>query len=170
MSQSYKDRVKNILFKPFIMLALEPMLMAVTLYMSFVYGVVYLLFEAYPFVFEQNHGFNAGENGLAFLGFFGGGVIAVVGFMTIIEPRYLKHAAQVAPDPPKPEKRLELCIISGWSLVIAMFWFGWTSYSSIHWISPVLAGGLIGVGVLGKSFPDSATLQPFDSSLPFGHS
>lgn len=26
------------------------MLQAVTLYMSFVYGVVYLLFEAYPFV------------------------------------------------------------------------------------------------------------------------
>jgi len=55
----------------------------------------------------------------------------------------------MAPEPPRPEKRLELCIISGWALVIAMFWFGWTSYSSIHWISPVLAGGLIGVGVLG---------------------
>lgn len=26
------------------------MLLAVTLYMSFVYGLVYLLFEAYPFV------------------------------------------------------------------------------------------------------------------------
>jgi hypothetical protein len=47
---------------------------------------------------------------------------------------------------PQPEKRLELCIISGWTLVVAMFWFGWTSYPSIHWISPVLAGGLIGIG------------------------
>ena len=71
--------------------------------------------------------------------------------MTVIEPRYLRHAAKMAPAMPNPEKRLELCIISGWALVIAMFWFGWTSYSSIHWISPVLAGGLIGVGVLGKS-------------------
>ena len=58
--------------------ALEPMLMAVTLYMSFVYGIVYLLFEAYPFVFENNHGFNAGEEGLAFLGFFSGGVLCVI--------------------------------------------------------------------------------------------
>ena len=70
-------------------------------------------------------------------------------FLTVIEPRFLRHAKEVAPNPPKPEKRLELCVISGVSLVIAMFWFGWTSYSSIHWISPVLAGGLIGVGVLG---------------------
>jgi hypothetical protein len=54
------------------------MLQAITLYMSFVYGLVYLLFEAYPFVFVINHGFNAGENGLTFLGFFGGGALAVL--------------------------------------------------------------------------------------------
>lgn len=54
------------------------MLLAVTLYMSFVYGVVYLLFEAYPFVFVYNHGFNSGENGLAFLGFFTGGLLCVI--------------------------------------------------------------------------------------------
>jgi hypothetical protein len=47
----FKTRINNILFKPFIMLVQEPMLLAVTLYMSFVYGVVYLLFEAFPFVF-----------------------------------------------------------------------------------------------------------------------
>jgi hypothetical protein len=69
--------------------------------------------------------------------------------MTVIEPRYQRHAANIAPLPPKPEKRLELCIISGWAMVIAMFWFGWTSYSSIHWISPVLAAALLGFAVLG---------------------
>jgi hypothetical protein len=54
------------------------MLLSVTVYMSFVYGVVYLLFEAYPFVFIENHGFNSGENGLAFLGFFSGGALMVI--------------------------------------------------------------------------------------------
>ncbi|ODO11081.1 hypothetical protein I350_01683 [Cryptococcus amylolentus CBS 6273] len=146
---SFKARVHDILFKPFIILALEPMLQAVTMYMSFVYGVVYLLFEAFPFVFEQNHGFNAGEEGLAFLGFFSGGCAAVIFFVTVIEPRFLRHAKAVAPEAPRPEMRLELCVISGISLVIALFWFGWTSYSSIHWISPVLAGAFIGVGTLG---------------------
>jgi multidrug resistance protein len=144
-----KTRLKDILLKPFIMLALEPMLMAVTLYMSFVYGIVYLLFEAYPFVFVKNHGFNAGENGLAFLGFFTGGVLATIFFMTVIERRYQAHARRIAPDPVPPEKRLEMCAVTGWLLVIAMFWFGWTSYASIHWISPVLAGALIGVSALG---------------------
>lgn len=75
---SFKARLEGILLKPFIVLAREPMLMALTTYMSFVYGVVYLLFEAFPFVFQQVHGFNAGENGLAFLAFSLGGFIAVI--------------------------------------------------------------------------------------------
>jgi len=64
------------------------MLAAVTLYQSFVYGVVYLLFEAYPFVFERNHGFNAGENGLCFLGFFGGGFLTVIVCVLIASPHF----------------------------------------------------------------------------------
>ncbi|ORY35819.1 major facilitator superfamily domain-containing protein [Naematelia encephala] len=146
---AFKARLNAILFKPFIMLALEPMLLACTLYMSFVYGVVYLLFEAFPFVFERNHGFNSGEDGLAFLGLLSGGVLSVVFFMTVIEPRFQRHAAKLSPQPPRPEKRLEMCVISGWALVVAMFWFGWTSYASIHWISPILAVAVLGFAVLG---------------------
>jgi hypothetical protein len=37
---------------------MEPMLLAITIYMSFTYGLLYLLFEAYPIVFVEGHGFN----------------------------------------------------------------------------------------------------------------
>lgn len=46
------DRVINVyLLRPFVMFAQEPILALVTAYMSFLYGIVYLLFEAvsYPF-------------------------------------------------------------------------------------------------------------------------
>lgn len=70
-------------------------------------------------------------------------------FMTVIEPRYQRHVATVAPMSPKPEMRLELSVIAAWCMTIAMFWFGWTSYHSIHWISPMFAAVLLGFGVLG---------------------
>ena len=109
---TWKSRLNDIVLKPFIMLAMEPMLFFLCLYMSFVYGVVYLLFEAYPFVFVRNHGFNEGENGLAFLGMLTGGVICVIFYMTVTEPRYLRHAAKIAPAMPDPEKRLELTVLT----------------------------------------------------------
>jgi hypothetical protein len=69
--------------------------------------------------------------------------------MTVFEPRFQKHAMIQKPCPPVPEKRLELATVAAWILVVAMFWFAWTSYASIHWVSPMLAGGAIGLGILG---------------------
>ncbi|KAK4686440.1 hypothetical protein P7C73_g3691, partial [Tremellales sp. Uapishka_1] len=146
---SFKARAKHVLVTPFVMLALEPMLMAVTVYISFVYGVIYLLFEAYPFVFVAHHGFNLGEEGLMFLAFFFGGFLAVIGFLTVIEPRYQRHTKKVAPGMPRPEKRLEFCVFSGWCMVIALFWFAWTSQPSVPWEAPMFAGVLIGIATLG---------------------
>lgn len=69
--------------------------------------------------------------------------------MTVFEPRFQKHAVSQRNLPPVPERRLELATVAAWVLVVAMFWFAWTSYASIHWISPMLAGGAIGLGILG---------------------
>jgi hypothetical protein len=69
--------------------------------------------------------------------------------MLVIEPRYLKHVADIAPQPVKPEKRLELSVICSCCLVVSMFWFGWTSGPNVHWISPLLAMVLLGIAMLG---------------------
>jgi len=59
-----KARLNQTLVGPFRMLAEEPMLLSITLYMSFIYGVLYLDFVAYPIIFEQGHGMTAGSEGL----------------------------------------------------------------------------------------------------------
>ncbi|KAL1410858.1 hypothetical protein Q8F55_001801 [Vanrija albida] len=146
-AQTWGARVNEIILKPFVILALEPMLLAITLYMSFIYGIIYLLFEAFPFVFIKNHGFNAATNGLAFLGFFMGGNIAALVYITVTDRHYRKHVAAIAPEKPAPEVRLLASRLTSLVLAISMFWFAWTSYPSVHWISPVLATALLGFAV-----------------------
>ena len=63
----FKNIVTRILGRPFIMLALEPILLLVTLYTSFIYGIIYLLFEAYPVSFREERGYNLGVSALPFL-------------------------------------------------------------------------------------------------------
>jgi MFS family permease len=70
--KSIGKRVEVTLAKPFIILFREPMLIAMVTYMSFVYGCLYISFEAYPIVFTQGHHFNAGITGLMFLPLLGG--------------------------------------------------------------------------------------------------
>ncbi|TKY87411.1 hypothetical protein EX895_004089 [Sporisorium graminicola] len=147
----WKDRLNKTLLKPFIMLAQEPMLLVMTIYLSFIYGVVYLLFEAYPIVFQQGHGFNAGISGLMFVAFFLGGCAAVLLYVFYFNPKYAKEADELKAqgiNRVPPEERLYPIMLAGPCLTIAFFWFGWTSYPSISFWSPMMAGALIGFGVL----------------------
>jgi hypothetical protein len=168
--------VENILAKPFKILFAESMLIAITLYMSvscdlclvfftdliadfsfdpqFVYGCVYLLFEAYPIVYTEGHHMNAGASGLMFIPLFLGGAIAVfivslepllpthstiltnfddtprIKYLWIFNPQYEKLIKQYAPDPVPPEHRLTMAIWAGPPFVISFFWFGCVTSSS----------------------------------------
>jgi drug/metabolite transporter (DMT)-like permease len=46
-----------------------------------------------------------------------------------------------------PESRLPPAMIGAIILPIGVFWFGWTSRESIHWIVPILGTGLFSMGV-----------------------
>ncbi|KAJ3524486.1 hypothetical protein NMY22_g10977 [Coprinellus aureogranulatus] len=61
------EKSSRILLKPFVILIHEPMLMAITAYMSFLYGTIYLLIQAYPTVFTRDHHLNPGVSGLMLL-------------------------------------------------------------------------------------------------------
>jgi len=142
------ERARNIVTKPMKMLFYEPMLLAVTLYMSFVYGCLYLLFEAYPIVFIEGHGFNSGENGLAFLPLFVGSVAGTAISVFYVNPRYVKLVEQHAPRNPPPEARLPVGVLGGIIFAVGFFWFGWTSYPSISYWAPLLSGLAFGVSIM----------------------
>ncbi|KIJ38750.1 hypothetical protein M422DRAFT_176210, partial [Sphaerobolus stellatus SS14] len=63
-----KALLERTLFRPFLMLAREPILVLVTVYMSIIYGLLYALFSVFPIVWQQLRGFNNGEGGLIFIG------------------------------------------------------------------------------------------------------
>jgi len=138
------ERIKLVLGRPFKVLFLEPMLLAITLYMSFVYGCIYLLFEAYPIVFTQGHHFNEGVSGLMFLPLFFGGVTGVVLYLVIFNPRYERKIVEYAPLPVPPEVRLEMAMCAAPLFAISFFWFGWTSYPSINYWAPMMSGLTLG--------------------------
>lgn len=165
------QRIKRVVARPFIILAREPMLIAITVYMSvrlffftlysssherlgltppsqFVYGVIYLLFEAFPIVFGEGHHFNEGFVGLTFLSILTGGVIGVIIYLLYFNPRYEAAMARYAPAPVPPEYRMEPALYAAPIYALSFFWFGWTSYPSISFWSPLAACVPMSVGVV----------------------
>ncbi|KAJ5943732.1 hypothetical protein N7516_003900 [Penicillium verrucosum] len=132
--------------RPIVMLVTEPILLLVSLYISFVYGLMYALLGAYPVVFEGVYGMSTGVGGLAFIGIIIGELLGGV-YILLIQGSYKAKLAANG-DKPIPEWRLGPAIIGAVLFAGGMFWFGWTGYtSSIHWMAPIASGLLTGAGI-----------------------
>lgn len=107
-------------------------------------GTLYLLFGAYPIVFQQVRGWSEGIGGLPFLGVAVGQVLGIA-FSGYANKWYLKSAQKHGGIAPA-EARLPPAFLGAVAVPIGLFWFAFTNSPSVHWISPVLAGVPFGFG------------------------
>lgn len=63
------EMIKNTLFRPFEIIAKEPIILAFDLYSGIAYGAFYLFFESFPIVFVEIYPFTLIELGVSYLGF-----------------------------------------------------------------------------------------------------
>jgi DHA1 family multidrug resistance protein-like MFS transporter len=143
------DIVTKNLTRPVVMLVREPIILLITIYTAFIYGILYLCLEAYPIVFTENYGWSGGKANLPYLGLAVGQLCACVLIATVLEPRYVK-AVQKNNGKPVPEARLPGMILGAIAFPIGIFWFTWTgNYAEhVHWAAPTVAGLFIGFGLL----------------------
>ncbi|OJJ69763.1 hypothetical protein ASPBRDRAFT_56567 [Aspergillus brasiliensis CBS 101740] len=141
-----RDVLFESLVRPFVLCFLEPIVFLMNLYIALIYGILYIWFEAFPIVFEGKHGFNAGQDGLAFLGILVGAVcIALPGYFCWKYYWQSKHVSQDGHL--SPEEHLPPACFGAVCLPISLFWFGWTAnFASVHWIVPIIASALFAIG------------------------
>ncbi|KAI4216394.1 MAG: hypothetical protein LQ351_001404 [Letrouitia transgressa] len=133
--------------RPLRLLFSEPIVLLLSIYMAFIYGLLYLFLTAYPIVFQRIHRFNPGVGGLPYFGMILGQITAGV-YIALTSPSYNRKLAANG-GIPIPEWRLPPVIVGGIAFTGGLFWFGWSGYKeSIHWIAPTLSGLLTGFGLL----------------------
>ncbi|KAL7624055.1 hypothetical protein AAE478_005612 [Parahypoxylon ruwenzoriense] len=144
----FKELIQKNFTRPMRLLFGEPIVTLLSIYMAFIYGLLYLFLTAYGFVFQGVHGFNPGESGLAFFGMIIGQLIA--GTVVLLDqPSYQRKLAANG-GVPIPEWRLPIVIAGGVSFTGGIFWFGWSGYrADVHWIVPAASGILTGFGLMG---------------------
>ncbi|KAJ5665625.1 uncharacterized protein N7477_008073 [Penicillium maclennaniae] len=122
----FRELLSKNFSRPFKILFTEPIVLSLSIYMAFLYGLLYLFLTAYPIVFQKIHGMEKGVSGLPYLG--------------------LLDANNGIPI---PEWRLPPAIVGSVAFAGGLFWFGWSGFTAdIHWIVPTLSGVLIGFGLL----------------------
>ncbi|KAJ5490119.1 Major facilitator superfamily domain general substrate transporter [Penicillium expansum] len=143
---TFSQILTKYLFRPLQMLFSEPILVCMTLYISLIYGILYLFFVAYPIAFREVRGWTS--LGIAALPFLGILVGVLLGCLLVTIATRLWYAPKLHNGSVVPEDRLPPMIVAALLLPIGLFWFGWTSNPSISWVPQAIAGVPIGMGIL----------------------
>lgn len=143
----FRELVTKNFSRPLRLLVTEPIVLLLSIYMAFIYGLLYLFLTAYPIVFQQIHHMNQGVGGLPYFGMVFGMLLAGA-YIVYTQADYNKKLA-ANNGVTIPEWRLPPAIMGGVSFTCGLFWFGWSGYKAdIHWIVPTLSGLLTGFGLL----------------------
>lgn len=145
---TFGDAFGTALMRPWILLLCEPIVLLLSLYQAIVYGILYLLFGAFPIVYRLGRHWNEGVGGLPFIAVAIGVFSAVLYVVLYDNPKYMKRVVASGVGYTTPEARLPMAMIGGIVLPIGLFWFAWTNSPSVPWASSVVASIPFGFGMV----------------------
>lgn len=129
-----REFLLDTLYRPVYMIFSDPVILAFDVYISVVYGVFYLFFEAFPIVFVDIYHFNLIQLGVSYIGFSVGAGMALVALLyftyKVINPSRDNGTFF-------PELYLLPSMYFSWFLPFSLFLFGWAA--SVHWIVPMIS-------------------------------
>lgn len=132
------------LWRPIVICMRDPAVLFTNLYTSFIYGIYYSYFEAFPLVYIGIYGFNLGEMGTTFICIVVGAVIGIVIYVSYVwfylEPDILAHGLRAQ------EHRLVPALIAVVALPVGLFIFAWTARADIHWIVSIIGITIFAIG------------------------
>ncbi|KAK8055186.1 Major facilitator superfamily transporter [Apiospora rasikravindrae] len=146
VKKSSAELLKINLIRPFTLAFTEPILWFFNLWISLIYGVLYMCFAAYPIVFSQYRGWGPGISGLSFVG------IGTGTMMTICAEPWLRKIINSHPKNPEtgkvpPEATARVMILGAVLTPIGQLVFSWTCLPvTIHWAVPIAFGIPFGAG------------------------
>jgi MFS family permease len=144
--KNLSEQYKITLSRPWLLLFCEPIVLLTSIYMAIVYGTLYMMFPLLPPIFQSQYGWSAQTSELSFLG------VAVGMSLGVLHGIYNnKHYVRIAAEHkgfPPPEVRLKSGILASVTMPVGLFWFAWTSDSTVHWIVPIIGTAIFSYGLV----------------------
>lgn len=134
-----KRKIITAMQRPVMLLWYEPIVLALSVYLAFVYGLLFGSFSAYPVEYQLNRHWNVLDASLAFLGMTVG-ILGAAFAAPLFKPLYYKN--------PTPEGRLYAGCVGACLLPTSLFWWAWTSQVSVNAFVSIIAGVGIGASLL----------------------
>lgn len=126
------------------MMVTEPIIIFLSLYNGFAYGILFLYNDGIYKVFVENNNLSPIAAECTYLNF-----VVGVSFVVLLQPiqTYLFKKDRLANGGvPRPEARFKMSLVTVWGFPIGLFWFGFTSMGNVNYWSPIIAGLILAIG------------------------
>ncbi|KAH8595457.1 major facilitator superfamily domain-containing protein [Bisporella sp. PMI_857] len=140
---------KTALVRRFRLLLTQPITQLLSLYMAYVYGIMYLMLASFPALWNSPNFYNepVGIGGLNYIslgfGFILGSQVPAR-FNDMIYFWLKSRAGGIG----KPEFRVPSMIIGSFFVPCGLLIYGWTAQKQVHWIGPNIGAALFALGCI----------------------
>ncbi|KAJ5094505.1 polyamine transporter 3 [Penicillium angulare] len=135
------------LFRPFKLLATQPIIQVLALYNAYLYGNIYMLYADFIDLWIDVYGESVQIAGLNYISIAIGSAIAAE-CCTLINDRIYRKLSKRNQGKGLPEFRIPIMIPATLFLSAGMFWYGWTAELKMHWIMPNIGTSIFVAGAL----------------------
>ncbi|KND90374.1 putative transporter [Tolypocladium ophioglossoides CBS 100239] len=138
------------LTRPFRLLATQPIVQVLSLYMMYLYGMIYLVLSTFPTLWSVEYHESPGIQGLNYLslgiGFFLGTQLRA----PLQDRIYAALKRRYVPDggPGRPEFRVPMMIPGGVLVPVGLLVYSWTAQAGTHWIGPNVGAAVYATGTI----------------------
>lgn len=143
-------RLKMACIRPFTMAWNELTIKLASLYLSFVYAVLFTFFDGYPILFQATYGLSHEMTFVLLAGISLGAVCSAV-LGPIVHRKVLHETKQTNQGTlhVNPASRLWFAMLAAPGLPASLFWMGWTAFPTVSIWSPLAASLLFGYSITG---------------------
>lgn len=139
--------------RPLRMLFTAPIVTTMSVYMSVIYGILYLhiitiplLFGPFPLYGLFTYGWKNGNDGLAYLGAGSGCYLSIVFCLFTLNRTYralCKRYGTQKPEFRMPAMQLGMLIVPG-----GLFMYGWAAEAQVYWLVPLIGACVFAFGMM----------------------
>ncbi|KAF2637006.1 MFS general substrate transporter [Massarina eburnea CBS 473.64] len=140
------------MIRPIKLLFTSPIVLLLSTYIAFAFGLLFLLFTTITQVYIQQYGWEPELCGLAYLGI-GLGNLVGISFVAKTSDATIVKLTKANNGVYEPEMRLPTCVFFGFLIPISFFWYGWCVDKHVHWVVPIIGLLPFGIGMMGIFAP-----------------
>jgi MFS family permease len=145
--RSFSQRLSASLSRPVRLLATQPVIQIISLYLAYNFGVLYIVLSTFANLWIDRYEQPISVSGLHYIALAIGYTVAAQVGAPLTDKIWARLQAR-AGGVTAPEYRVPLMIPGAIIIPIGLFWYGWAAEAKTHWVVPDIGIAIFGCGII----------------------